>query len=301
MKEKKKRTGQFNRAMVLVFTAMLLLQAVPLQYKLSMTANASEAVNVSEASNALEVSNASEAANTSETSNASETADASETAVISETAKASEASNALETTDASEASNASEPAADTEKKTQEKPESSTAESSTAETGTAETGSKKAVKEEKTDTLPPQVSLVSNTGGEDRDGLLHVNDAMEFVLAVEDPDPSQEDQLQAQVFVRQEGAGDGERKLLMPRGDYSGQMAFRGEDMENAGLALEDGRKYVIEALVWDAAENEGRGSVTFAYDRQVTGAVAIEKGAGVREYRPEGKEIVYYNSAVKVR
>ena len=301
MKEKKKRTGQFNRAMALVFTAMLLLQAVPLQYKLSMTANASEAVNVSEASNALEVSNASEAANTSETSNASETADASETAVISETAKASEASKALETTDASEASKASEASADTEEKMQEKPESSTAETGTAETGTAETNSKKAGKEKKTDTLPPQVSLVSNTGGEDRDGLLHVNDAMEFALTVEDPDPSQEDQLQVQVFVRLEGAGDGERKFLMPRGDYSGRMVFRGEDMENAGLALEDGRKYVIEALAWDAAENEGRGAVTFAYDRQVTGTVSIEKGAGVREYRPEGKEIVYYNNAVKVR
>ena len=296
MKKKTKRTGHFNRALALLFTALLVLQAAALGSGLSMTADASEAADVSvtagtsEAASAPDAVNAPAAADTAETESAPEAADVSEAANAPEAVRSSGAANASGAADTSEA------AADIQKKSREtgnagsgstendskknssaenagtenNPEkNSSAENNRAETGKAgtsgkksrdsETGSREMLKEKKTDTLSPQVSLVSNTGGEDRDGLLHVNDTMEFVLCVEDRNPPEENQLQAQVFVREEGAGDGERKLLAARADYSGEMVFQAGDIENAGLALADGRKYVIEAFAWDDAENEGRG------------------------------------------
>ena len=191
----------------------------------------------SEAASAPDAVNAPAAADTAETESAPEAADVSEAANAPEAVRSSGAANASGAADTSEA------AADIQKKSREtgnagsastendSKKNSSAENNRAETGNAgnsgkkssdsETGSREMLKEKKTDTLSPQVSLVSNTGGEDRDGLLHVNDTMEFVLCVEDRDPPEENQLQAQVFVREEGAGDGERKLLAARADYSG--------------------------------------------------------------------------------
>lgn len=250
MEAKRNRRGQFNRALAVLFTALLLLRAAHLQPELSMTASASEAVG------------------------------------------AAEAADTAETADAAEASDTSGIADGQEKKHQEGPEISE------NSGTESSG--KTMKAMDPDTVSPQVILVFNTGGEDRDGLLHENDTMEFVLRVEDRDPPEDNQLQAQVFVREDGAGNEDRKQLAARADYSGEMVFQGRDIENAGLALVDGRRYVIEAFAWDAAGNEGRGAVTFAYDRQVTGSITIGKDAEVREYSPEGEDVVYYNRAVKV-
>ena len=336
MKKKTKWTGHFNRALALLFTALLVLQAAALGSGLSMTADASEAADVSvtagtsEAASAPDAVNAPAAADTAETESAPEAADVSEAANAPEAVRSSGAANASGAADTSEAAadiqksretgNAGSGSTENDSKknssaenagTENNPEKNkSAENNRAETGNAgnsskksrdsETTSREMLKEKKTDTLSPQVSLVSNTGGEDRDGLLHVNDTMEFVLCVEDRNPPEENQLQAQVFVREEGAGDGERKLLAARADYSGEMVFQAGDIENAGLTLADGRRYVIEAFAWDAAENEGRGAVTFAYDRQVTGTIRIEKDAQVREYSPEGEDIVYYDRAVKV-
>ena len=318
MKKKTKWTGHFNRALALLFTVLLVLQAVPLGSGLSMTADASEAADVSE------TAGTSETADVSETAGTSEAADVSETAGTSEAASAPEAVNDPTAADTAETENAPE-AADIQKKSRESratgnagngcaendpKKNSSAENNRAETGNAgtsskkrsdsETGSREMLKEKKPDTVSPQVILVSNTGGEDPDGLLHVNDTMEFVLCVEDRDPPEDNQLQAQVFVREEGAGNEDRKQLAARANYLGEMVLQARDIENAGLALEDGRRFVIEAFAWDTAGNEGRGAVTFAYDRQVTGSITIGKDAEVREYSPEGEDVVYYNRAVKV-
>ena len=237
MKKKTKWTGHFNRALALLFTVLLVLQAVPLGSGLSMTADASEAADVSE------TAGTSEATDVSETAGTSEAADVSETAGTSEAASAPEAVNDPTAADTAETENAPE-AADIQKKSRESratgnagngcaendpKKNSSAENNRAETGNAgtsskkrsdsETGSREMLKEKKPDTVSPQVILVSNTGGEDPEGLLHVNDTMEFVLCVEDRDPPEDNQLQAQVFVREEGAGNEDRKQL---------AAFRGD-------------------------------------------------------------------------
>ena len=84
MKKKTKRTGHFNRALALLFTALLVLQAAALGSGLSMTADASEAADVSvtagtsEAASAPDAVNAPAAADTAETESAPEAADVSE-------------------------------------------------------------------------------------------------------------------------------------------------------------------------------------------------------------------------------
>ena len=63
MKKKTKRTGHFNRALALLFTALLVLQAAALGAGLSMTADASEAADVSETAGTSEEASAPEAVN----------------------------------------------------------------------------------------------------------------------------------------------------------------------------------------------------------------------------------------------
>lgn len=174
MKKKTKWTGHFNRALALLFTVLLVLQAVPLGSGLSMTADASDAADVSETAGTSEAADVSEMAGTSEAASAPEAVNDPTAADTAETENAPEAADIQKKSRESRATgNAGNGCAENDPK-----KNSSAENNRAETGNAgtnskkrsdsETGSREMLKEKKPDTVSPQVILVSNTGGEDRE-------------------------------------------------------------------------------------------------------------------------------------
>ena len=151
-----------------------------------------------------------------------------------------------------------------------------------------------------DNVSPVVDLIPKAGSKDEEELLHVNDSMEFELSITDTDQLEDETLQYQAYVYKEGDSEEAGKELSARTEYSDGISFNKSDLENAGLSIEDNERYVIDVVAWDSAENDGTGSITFEYNEKVTGTISVEKNENVKEYSPEGQNIIYYGGNVNV-
>ena len=151
-----------------------------------------------------------------------------------------------------------------------------------------------------DNVSPVVDLIPKAGSKDEEELLHVNDSMEFELSITDTDQLEDETLQYQAYVYKEGDSEEAGKELSARTEYSDGISFNKSDLENAGLSIEDNERYVIDVVAWDSAENDGTGSITFEYNEKVTGTISVEKNENVKEYSPEGQNIIYYDGNVRV-